>query len=115
MGILINHDKAYISLEKLSEYCLNEFHPHGKDKAIVFKTVLGIGIKEASKLKEAILKGLSENDCIAKEQDEYGKRFSVLMKVSIFQKETIINTGWIYRTGEDYPRLTTCYIKRRRK
>jgi hypothetical protein len=115
MGKLINHANAYISLEKLTAYCLNEFHPHGKEKAIVFKTVLGIGINEASILKEAILKGLSENDSIAKGQDEYGKRFSVLMKVSIFQKEAIINTGWIFRSGEDYPRLTTCYIKRGRK
>ena len=115
MGRLVNHDNAYISLTKLTEYCLNEFHPHGKDKAIAFKTILGIGTMEASILKDAILKGLSENDCIPKEQDEYGKRFSVIMKVSIFQKETIINTGWIYRAGEDYPRLTTCYIKRARK
>ena len=64
---------------------------------------------DAVLLKDAIIKGLSENDCEIKEQDEYGQRFSVNM-----QKEAVVSTGWIIRTGEDFPRLTTCYIKRRK-
>jgi hypothetical protein len=115
VGKLKNHDRAFISLEKLTEYCLNEFHPYGKEKAIPFKSILGIGAGEASLLKDAILKGVSENDCAIKEQDEYGERFSVTMKISIFQKEAVVTTGWIIRTGEDYPRLTTCYIKKGKK
>lgn len=103
MGKLRNLDQAYISFEKLAEYCLNELHPHRKDRAIVFKTVLGIGINEASLLKKAIMQGLSENDCVAKGKDNYGERFSVEMKISIFQYETVISTGWIVRVGEDYP------------
>ncbi len=115
MGKLKNHDKAYISLEKLTEYCLNEFHPYGKEKALIFKSVLGIGASEADLLKDAIQVGLSENDCTIKEKDEFGERFSVIMKISIFQKVAVINTGWIIRTSEGYPRLTTCFIKRIKK
>jgi hypothetical protein len=115
VGKLKNHAKAFINLEKLTEYCLNEFHPHGKDKATVFKSVLGIGESEAELLRNAILKGILENDCVAKEQDEYGERFSVKIKINIFQKEAVVVTGWIIRTAEDYPRLTTCYIKKEKK
>lgn len=114
MGKLINFEKAYVSLEKLTEYCLNEFHPYGKEKAIAFKSALGIGSNDAVLLKDAIVKGLLENDCVVKEQDEYGERFSVNMKIVILRKEAIVVTGWIIRTSEDFPRLTTCYIKRRK-
>jgi hypothetical protein len=115
MGKLKNHENAYISLEKLTGYCLNEHHPYGKEKAITFKSVLGIGINEATLLKEALLKGLRENDCLLREKDEYGERFTVYMKIHIFKKEATVITGWIVRNSEDYPRLTSCYIKRRNK
>ena len=113
MSKLRNYEKAYISLEKLAEYCLNEFHPYGKEKAAIFNSVLGIGASESGLLKDAIIKGLSENDCVLREQDEYGERFSVDMKISILHKEAIVTTGWIIRTDEDFPRMTTCYIKRK--
>ncbi len=44
---LPNYEKAFIGLEKLTEYCLNEFHPYGKEKAKVFKSAIGIGIEDA--------------------------------------------------------------------
>jgi hypothetical protein len=94
---------------------LNEYHPHGKEKAITFKSVLGIGINEAAFLKDAILKGLTENDCVVREQDEFGQRFTVTMRIRIFEREANVTTGWIIRNGESNPRLTTCYIKRRTK
>jgi hypothetical protein len=60
VGKLKNHDKAFISLEKLKEYWLNEFHPYGKEKATVFKSILGIGVDEAALLKNAIQEGVLE-------------------------------------------------------
>ncbi len=90
-------------------------HPYGKEKAVTFKSALGITVNEAALLKEAIIKGLPGNDCFIREKDEYGERFTVLMKIRIFQKEAIVITGWIIRNEEDYPRLTSCYIKRRNK
>ena len=115
MSKLKNYEKAYVNLEKLRGYCLSEFHPYGKEKAATFKSVLGIGVDEAALLKDAILLGLSEYDCEAREEDEYGERFTVIVKIRIFDKEANVTTGWIVQKGEDYPRLTSCYIKRRRK
>ena len=65
---------------------------------------MGIGASEAAILKKAILKEILENDCVVKEHDEFGERFSVTMKINIFQKEAVVTTGWIIRSGEDYPR-----------
>ena len=110
---LPNYENAYIGLEKLTEYCLNEFHPYGKEKAKVFKSALGITFEDAQVLKEAILKGLESSNATEKEIDEYGKRYEVILKICIFAKEANVITSWIIKTGEDFPRMTSCYIKKK--
>ena len=115
MAKLENFENAFIDINKLTEYSINEFHPFGKEKAAVFKSALGIGINEVDLFKNAILAGLAEYECTEKEHDEFGKRFSVIIKIRIFDKEAFVTTGWIIRLGEDFPRLTTCYIKKRNK
>ena len=115
MNLLPNFKNAFIGIEKLTEYCLNENHPYGKEKAFVFKAVLGIEIKDAFLLKEAIIKGLSQNYSTKRDEDEYGKRYTVIMKIRIFDKEATVVTGWIIKNEEDFPRLTSCYIQKRTK
>ncbi len=114
MDRLPNFANAFVGIEKLTEYSLSELHPVGKEKAIVFKSVLGITSENALLLKEAILLGVGQNSSTKKQTDEYGKRFTVNMKIRIFEKEAKITTGWIIKTGEDFPRLTTCYINSKR-
>ncbi|MDX2189936.1 MAG: hypothetical protein SFY32_08740 [Bacteroidota bacterium] len=112
MGKLPNFDNAHVGIEKLTEYCLNEHHPYGKEKALVFKSALGIGINDANKLKEEIIRNISKVNCIERESDEYGKRYTVIIKIRIFDKEADVVTGWIIRKSEDFPRLTSCYVKK---
>lgn len=111
MGLLPNHQNAVIPIEKLTEYCLNEEHPAGKEKARVFKSVLGLTSDNASLLKEIILENLEANPAMERHEDEYGKRYSVKMNVCIFGKDVQLVTGWIILSNLDYPRLTSCYIK----
>ncbi len=113
MRKLPNYTNAEIAIEKLSEYSLNELHPLGKEKAIVFKSALGITVEHASLLKEAIYRGLQNNPCSEKVGDKYGKRYLVKMKLCIFEIEAVVITSWIIKEGEDFARLTTCYIKRK--
>lgn len=115
MAKLQNFENALIDINKLTQYSLNEFHPFGKEKALVFKSVFGIGAQDADLLKNAILQGLAKNECTEKEHDVFGKRFSVIMKIRIFDKYAFVTTGWIIKRGESFPKLTTCYIKKRRK
>jgi len=113
MNRLPNFENAYVDIEKLTGYCLNEEHPIGKEKAIVFKSALGIASGNANLLKDAILKGIKENSSDEKGTDKFGKRYSVNIKVRIFDKEAVVITGWIIKKGENFPTLTTCYIKRK--
>jgi hypothetical protein len=111
MALLPNCKQAFIAIEKLSEYCLNPFHPVGKDKAMVFKSVLNLTGQDADFLKDAILYGLTGNEAVSGRQDRYGKRYTVDIKIRNLDLEAMIRTAWIIKTDENFPRLITCYIK----
>ena len=108
---LPNYEKAFIAIEKLADYCLNPFHPIGKDKALVFKSALGLTNQDADYLKEAILNALPKHKASIMREDQYGKRYTVDVKICNLEKEAMVRTGWIVKKDEDFPRLTTCYIK----
>lgn len=112
---LPNHTSAIIPIEKLTEYCLNLEHPIGKEKAVVFKSALGIELKDAPLLKELIFKGLASADCVVNQQDDYGQRFSVSMFISNFEKQARVTTGWIIKPGELNPKLTSCYVNTKKR
>jgi hypothetical protein len=61
-------------------------------------------------LKSSILDGLS-SEANAKEETKYGKKYSVLVKICIFDKEANVLTAWIIDKGKDFPKLVSCYIK----
>ena len=108
---LPNAENAIIELRKLRDYCLNEFHPVGKDKAKVFKEVLGFDESNAGELMQIIFEAIKINEVIPQREDEYGRRFAIDFAFRKFATEIIIRTSWIIRTNESFPRLTSCYIK----
>lgn len=111
MALLPNYERVFVAIEKLSDYCLNPYHPVGKDKATVFKSVLNITKLDFAFLKDATLKGLAENKAMRGTNDQYGKRFTVDIKLRNIDKAAIITTGWIIKKGESFLCLTTCYLK----
>ena len=115
MNRLPNYKNAFIAIEKLTEYCLNNFHPIGKHKAAVFNSALDLNFNDALLLKNQILEGLAINECIKTIGDAFGQRYNVEMKIRIFDKEALLVTAWIIRTIEDFPRLTTCFIKNKKR
>jgi hypothetical protein len=111
MALLPNYRNAFIAIEKLEEYCLNPFHPTGKNKALVFKSVFGFTQEDAEFLRENILNEISKNDAIYDRVDEFGQRFTVDIKIRILDVKNVIRTNWIIKNSEDFPRLITCYVK----
>lgn len=109
---LPNFSNAYIDLKKLSEYCLNEDHPIGKYKARLFKSALNISKEHAPILKNEILRKLPYSEALLVGEDHFGTRYSVNIKIAIFEKEAMVCTAWIMKEGENFPRLTSCYIKK---
>ena len=107
---LPNANRAIVEIKKLRDYCLNTSHPRGRHKARVFATALGISAEDAEELREAILSAIVSEDAVQTEQDEYGRRFLVDFQMRRQDKEAVVRSSWIIRTGEDFPRLTSCYV-----
>src|SRR5690242_10850163 len=110
---LANSENAFIDERKLKDYCLNENHPLGKHKSEVFKEVLGFTEDDSQKLKEIIMGGIKEFEADFSFEDEYGTRFRVDMIINKFGRKIQLRTSWIFKTSENFPRLTSCYIKKK--
>jgi hypothetical protein len=107
---LPNADRAVVEIEKLRDYCLSSSHPRGRHKARVFVIALGITADNAEELKRAILSAITTEEARPTERDEYGQRFIVDFSMRRQGKEAVVRSSWIVRSGENYPRLTSCYV-----
>jgi len=61
-------------------------------------------------LRETILSAIVSEEATPTERDEYGQRYVVDFTMKRQGKEAVIRSSWIVRAGEDYPRLTSCYV-----
>jgi uncharacterized protein DUF6883 len=107
---LPNPGRAVIDIAKLRDYCLNPAHPVGKHKARVFASVLGLTAADAEELRDSLLEAARLQDVVPGEQDEYGQRYTLDAIVVGPAGQAVVRSAWIVRTGEDFPRLTTCYV-----
>ena len=44
------------------------------------------------------------------EEDDYGRRYVLDFQCERHQTRVTVRSGWIVRRGEDFPRLTSCYV-----
>jgi hypothetical protein len=110
MGVLPGAERAIVAIEKLRDYCLNPDHIDGKHKAFVFQQLLQWGPDDAFRLKSLILTGILQEPAKVRHEDAYGRRYAVDIPYVHHDRMIRVRTGWIIKTGEDYPRLTSCYI-----
>ena len=108
--VLPNYQNAIVKIEKLSGYCLNEYHPIGKHKARVFKSMLGITSDLAFKLKEQILSKIQLYNAVERNSDEYGMRYFVDIDINNNNNTAKVRTSWIIKKNESNPILTSCFI-----
>ncbi len=107
---LPNGARAVVDLNKLRNYCLNPEHRRGCHKARVFAASLGLTIDHAATLRLALLAAARDNDATPAERDEYGARYMIDFMASGPVGQAMIRSSWIIRRGEDFPRLTSCYV-----
>jgi hypothetical protein len=107
---LPNPERAVVDIQKLRDYCLNPEHRRGCHKARVFASSLGLTAADASYLRKALLVAARENDAVPAEADEYGKRYVVDFMASGPAGKAAVRGSWIVRRGEDFPRLTSCFV-----
>jgi hypothetical protein len=110
---LPNGASAVVDIVKLQDYCLSSQHPEGRHKARVFLSALGMSSSDAEKLREILLSVASvNNEVTMTDSDKYGCRYSLDVLVSWGSREAIVRSAWIIKTGEDFPRLASCYVLR---
>ena len=105
-----NSERAVVQMEKLRDYCLSREHPRGRNKARVFESALGLTASNASALRDALLAAARTTDAIPAEKDEFGRRYMLDFMMSGPKGRAWVRSSWIVRRGEDFPRLTSCYV-----
>lgn len=110
---LPNGAHAVVDIEKLRDYCLSAQHPEGRHKARVFLSALGMTASDADKLREILLSAATVNNEVSMTSaDEYGCRYSFDLVINLGSREALVRSAWIIKTGEDFPRLVSCYVLR---
>lgn len=107
---LPNPERAIVDMAKLRGYCLNENHRRGRHKARVFAAALGLTAENAELLQEALLIAARTYEATPTEAIEYGQLYMLDFLMSGSTGEAMVRSGWIVRTGEDFPRLTSCFV-----
>ena len=108
---LPNREQAVVEIIKLRGYCLNQKHRRGRHKAQVFATTLGLTAEHAETLRQVLLSAALTEPAIPVEEDMYGQRYQLdFTMAGPNGQQATIRSGWIVRHGENFPRLTTCYV-----
>ena len=107
---LPNAGHAEVALRKLSDYCLSPIHPVGKHKAAVFRAASGLTLNDSWTLRDWLLKAALTEPVTLGLSDEYGDRYQLDFEAITAVGRATIRSAWMIRVGEDYPRLTTCYV-----
>jgi hypothetical protein len=106
---LPNGEHAIVDIRKLLEYCLNSEHPRGRNKARVFASV-GIRPADAEELKTALLAAAGGVEAELGVANVYGQRYFVDFDFVRQGNVVRIRSAWILPTGDNLPRLTSCYV-----
>ena len=107
---LPNGEHAYIG-DKLRTYALDPRHRLGAHKARVFAAALGITLSNEHDLADAIRDAAAQSEAATLvKQTQFGAAYSLEFSMRTSRGEALVLTGWIIRNGEDFPRLTTCYV-----
>lgn len=108
---LPNGDRAIVPLEKFIEYSLNPDHPEGRHKARVFKAALGLTLDDAAFLQTTVQAVASIHDASAQSPTSYGERYVIDFELTTEKGTAIVRSAWMIRKDEDFPRLTSCYVR----
>ena len=76
----------------------------------MFAAVLGVTRDEAEDLQAALLLAARAEDARMVEKDEHGERYVIECRVAGPRLRARVRSLWIVRTGENFPRLVSCYV-----
>ena len=107
---LPNGDRADLGT-KLEDYVLNLKHRRGRHNARVFESLLGITQESRQLLADALRRAAADSTDVTPMGDQgFGETFEIRFSLTSDKGTATVLSGWIIRRGEDFPRLTTCFI-----
>jgi len=80
----------------------------------VFAAGLGLTAADAPTLKAKLEEAARSGDAKRGERDLYGQRYTVDFDLATKQGTASIRSAWIVTHRGTAPRLTTCYVKKRK-
>ncbi|MBK1706449.1 DUF6883 domain-containing protein [Halochromatium glycolicum] len=96
---------------KLEDYVLNPAHIEGRHKARVFGSALGITVANSRLLHKALEDAAASSDsAVHKGHNGFGNVYALQLTVATAHGTATVQSAWIIRDGEDFPRLTSCYV-----
>lgn len=110
---LPNAAQALIPIEKIRSYALNTQNPRGRDKARMFRSILGYTQDDADELVAKLLAGVQETPARLRQSTPFGHSYEVVVQVTSAKATALVTTGWIVRPGSSIPTLVTAYIRKR--
>jgi hypothetical protein len=110
MAKLPNPENAVVETRKLRDYCLSPEHPRGRHKARVFASTLGLTVDDSQELRRALLAAALSEEALVAEEDQYGQRYMLDFEMSTEMGSAVVRSGWMVRSGEDFPRFTSCWV-----
>ncbi len=102
--------RALIDPRKVTGYSLDPEHDEGRHKAHLFESLLGINRQNAELLLGAVKNAAVTGETILGKSDKYGQRYMIDFAFTGPGGTATIRSAWIIRSGEDFPRLVTCFI-----
>ena len=109
--LLPHREQAVIPPAKVFQYALNLEHPTGRNKAIVFRDVLGYVQANGDELIQKVIQGLSSWRAVQKDDTLYGVPFEVKMLVTGPSGRTApVLSAWIIKNGNNFPTLSSIYV-----
>ena len=113
--LLPNGDRAIVDIRKLRDYCLNPDNPRGNRKARVFRSALGMTKVDAPALRQRLLQVAVSEQAQVGELDRYGQRYTLEFELRKGTRKVVVRSGWIILSNETVPRLTTSFVKKRKR
>lgn len=107
---LPNPELAVVDIVKLRAYCLSPTHLRGRHKARVFSKALDILAADAEELRALLLSAARMREAVAAGEDRYGARYVIDFPVTKVERQAMVRSAWIVRSGEVFARLTSCYV-----
>jgi hypothetical protein len=98
-----------VNIVKLTNYCLNPPHEDGKHKAKVFAAALGLSQNDAEWLRDHLLE-IAHEEAILIGESQFGSLYLIDSRLETPRGAAVVRSGWIVRTGENFARLTTCFV-----